>query len=52
MDRLDEARAEAELFFVGDPHFTTRHWATTEPLRDAATLEHFLDGYHKAGLPE
>jgi hypothetical protein len=52
LGRLDEARAEVELFLVGNPHFTTRHWATTEPFRDAATLEHFVDGYRKAGLPE
>jgi tetratricopeptide (TPR) repeat protein len=51
LGRLDEARAEVELFLVGNPHFTTRHWATTEPFRDAATLEHFVDGYRKAGLP-
>jgi len=48
LGRLDEARAEVELFLVGNPHFTTRHWATTEPFRDAATLEHFVDGYRKA----
>ncbi len=52
LGRLDEARAEAELFLVGNPHFTIRHWAATEPFRDAATLEHFVDGYRKAGLPE
>ncbi|MDX3924928.1 MAG: winged helix-turn-helix domain-containing tetratricopeptide repeat protein [Shinella sp.] len=52
LGRLDEARAEAELFLVGNPHFTNSHWAATEPLRDAAALEHFLDGYRKAGLPE
>ena len=52
LGRLDEARAEAELFLVGNPHFSTRHWATTEPFRDAATLAHFVDGYRKAGLPE
>lgn len=51
LGRLDEARAEVELFLVGNPHFSTRHWATTEPFRDAATLEHFIDGYRKAGLP-
>jgi Tetratricopeptide repeat len=45
LGRLDEARAEVGLFLVGNPHFTTRHWATTEPFRDAATLEHFVDGY-------
>ncbi len=52
LGRLDDARAEVELFLVGNPHFTTRHWATTEPFRDAATLEHFVDDYRKAGLPE
>ncbi|MGN8118597.1 winged helix-turn-helix domain-containing tetratricopeptide repeat protein [Labrys sp. 22185] len=52
LGRLDEARAEVELFLVGNPHFTIRHWARTEPFRDAATLEHFVDGCRKAGLPE
>lgn len=51
LGRLDEAHAEVELFLVGNPHFTIRHWAATEPFRDAATLEHFVDGYRKAGLP-
>jgi TolB-like protein/Tfp pilus assembly protein PilF len=47
-----EAHAEAELFLVGNPDFTISHWAATEPFRDAATLEHFVDGFRKAGLPE
>lgn len=51
MGRLDEARAEAELFLVGNPDFSIRHWAETEPVRDAATLAHFVDGFRKAGLP-
>ncbi|WP_225770678.1 winged helix-turn-helix domain-containing tetratricopeptide repeat protein [Inquilinus sp. Marseille-Q2685] len=52
LGRLDEARAEAELFLVANPQFTIRHWAESEPFRDAATLEHFVDGFRKAGLPE
>jgi len=52
LGRLDEARAEAELFLVANPDFTIRHWAETEPFRDAATLAHFVDGFRKAGLPE
>ncbi len=52
LGRLDEARAEAELFLVGNPHFTIGHWAATEPFRDDAMLEHFLDGFRKAGFPE
>ncbi|WP_341878421.1 winged helix-turn-helix domain-containing tetratricopeptide repeat protein (plasmid) [Aminobacter sp. P9b] len=51
LGRLEEAQAEVELFLVGNPQFTTRHWAATEPFRDTATLEHFVDGYRKAGLP-
>jgi TolB-like protein len=52
LGRFDEARAEAELFLVGNPEFTIRHWAATEPFRDAATLDHFVDGFRRAGLPE
>ncbi|MGB3388581.1 MAG: winged helix-turn-helix domain-containing tetratricopeptide repeat protein [Pseudaminobacter sp.] len=52
LGRLEEARAEVELFLVGNSDFTIRHWAATEPFRDAATLAHFIDGYRKAGLPE
>ena len=52
LGRLDEARAEVELFLVGNPDFTIRHWAEAEPFRDAATLGHFVDGFRKAGFPE
>jgi TolB-like protein/cytochrome c-type biogenesis protein CcmH/NrfG len=52
LGRLDEACAETELFLVGNPDFTIRHWAAMEPFRDAAVLEHFVDGFAKAGLPE
>lgn len=52
LGRLDEARAEAALFLAGNPHFSTGHWAATEPFRDEATREHFIDGYRKAGFPD
>ncbi|OCO98818.1 adenylate cyclase [Ensifer sp. LC13] len=52
LGRFDEARAEAELFLVANPHFTIRHWAAAEPFRDIAVLEHFVDGFRKAGLPD
>ncbi|QPC93130.1 winged helix-turn-helix domain-containing tetratricopeptide repeat protein [Mesorhizobium sp. INR15] len=52
LGRLDEARAEVELFLVGNPHFTTSHWVATEPFRDTAMLDHFVDGFRKAGLPD
>jgi TolB-like protein len=52
LGRFDEARTEVAMFLVANPHFTTSHWVETEPFRDDATLDHFVDGFRKAGLPE
>ena len=50
--RLEDARREAELFMMGNPHFTIRQWADSQPFRDEKTRQHFADGYRIAGLPE
>lgn len=50
--RLDEAKYEAEMFMLSNPHFTIGHWVRTMPLRDDAVEAHFREGYRKAGLPE
>jgi len=52
LGRLDEARREAEFFMISNPHFTISHWVLTQPFRDEAMREHFVDGFRKAGLPE
>ncbi|SFB67309.1 TolB amino-terminal domain-containing protein [Bosea sp. CRIB-10] len=52
LGQLDEGRAEAELFLVGNPEFSIRHWAAMEPFRDNALRERFVEGFRKAGLPE
>lgn len=52
LGQLDEAHAEAELFLVGNPEFSIRHWAAMEPFRDDELRERFVDGFRKAGLPE
>ena len=52
LGRLDEARRESELFMINNPHFTIRFWIATQPSRDKTTLEHFVEGFRKAGLPE
>ncbi len=52
LGRETEARREAALFMASNPKFTISHWAATQPVRDEATLAHFVDGYRKAGLPE
>jgi tetratricopeptide (TPR) repeat protein len=51
LGRMNEARHEAELFLVSNPHFTISYWAATQPFRDEAIRDHFIDGYRKAGLP-
>ena len=52
LGRMDEARREAELFMLNNPHFTIKHFASTQPFRDESMRDHFIDGYCKAGLPE
>ncbi|HKX07929.1 MAG TPA: adenylate/guanylate cyclase domain-containing protein [Stellaceae bacterium] len=52
LGQVDEAREEAKQFMRANPHFRVSHWAAFEPFRDKAALQHFLDGYIKAGLPE
>lgn len=52
LGRTDEARQEAELFLVGNPRFTISRWNASHPFSDAAARQHFVVGFHKAGLPE
>ncbi|MBY3043210.1 adenylate/guanylate cyclase domain-containing protein [Rhizobium ruizarguesonis] len=52
LGRMDEAHQEGELFMASNPHFTISHWVASQPFRDQATCDHFVDGYRKAGLPD
>jgi TolB-like protein/class 3 adenylate cyclase len=52
LGRLEEARREAEMFMMSNPHFTIRHWSASQPFRDEDVRRHFVEGYRKAGLPE
>jgi TolB-like protein/class 3 adenylate cyclase len=52
LGRLEDARQEAELFMLSNPHFTIQHWAASQPYRDEKARQHFIDGYRKAGLPD
>jgi TolB-like protein len=51
LGRLDEARVEAAQFFSAHPHFSIDHWANTQPFRNKADRQRFIEGYLKAGLP-
>ncbi|MGE3305039.1 MAG: winged helix-turn-helix domain-containing tetratricopeptide repeat protein [Rhizobiaceae bacterium] len=52
LGRLDEARSEVELFLVSNPHFTIGYFISTQPFRDNATCDHFVDGLRRAGFPD
>ena len=52
LGRLDEARREAEFFMISNPQFRISYWAATQPSRDKRTLEHFVEGFRMAGLPD
>jgi DNA-binding winged helix-turn-helix (wHTH) protein/Flp pilus assembly protein TadD len=51
LGQLDKARLEAERFLEINPGFKSSVWAATQPFRNKADGEHFVDGYIKAGLP-
>jgi TolB-like protein len=52
LGRLDEAREAGRQFLSEMPSFTITSWAKTLPVRDPWQLDHFIEGYRKAGLPE
>jgi tetratricopeptide (TPR) repeat protein len=52
LSRLEEAREEGRLYLARNPHFRISYWVETQPFRDLATRDRFVEGYRKAGLPE
>ena len=52
LGRLDEARQEAELFLVSNPHFTIGFWVSSQPFQSHETRDHFVEGLRKAGFPD
>lgn len=52
LGRHDEAVREGQIFLANNPDFRIGRWASRQPARDAGMLEHFIDGYRKAGLPD
>jgi TolB-like protein len=52
LDRLVEAREEGRLYLARHPHSRISYWVETQPFRDLATRDRFVEGYRKAGLPD
>jgi adenylate cyclase len=51
LGRTEEAGLAAREFMAVIPRFSIAEWAKGQPFRLAADLQHFVDGYRKAGLP-
>ncbi|TIQ33112.1 MAG: tetratricopeptide repeat protein [Mesorhizobium sp.] len=52
LGRLEEAREEAKLYIATNPHFKISHWVESQPYRDLALRDMYLEGLRKAGFPE
>ncbi|MFK0689461.1 adenylate/guanylate cyclase domain-containing protein [Mesorhizobium sp. IMUNJ 23033] len=52
LGRIEEAQKEARLYLAAIPNFSVDYWASGQPFRNDADLQHFIDGYVKAGLPK
>ncbi|MER9584939.1 tetratricopeptide repeat protein [Mesorhizobium sp. M0276] len=51
LGRLEEARWEAKMFMISNPHFTIRHWSESQPFPAEDVRWHIEEGYRMAGLP-
>lgn len=52
LGRFEEAREEATLYLATNPHFKISHWVESQPYRDLALRDMYVEGLHKAGFPE
>ncbi|QKC83480.1 adenylate/guanylate cyclase domain-containing protein [Mesorhizobium sp. NZP2077] len=52
LGRLEEAREEAQLYLAANPHFRISHWVESQPYRDLALRDMYLEDLRKAGFPE
>jgi TolB-like protein/class 3 adenylate cyclase/Flp pilus assembly protein TadD len=50
LGRIEEARFEATKLLRAHPNFSVEQWAAVQPDREAADVDHFVEGLRKAGL--
>ena len=52
LGQFDQAQAVAARFLEAFPDFSGSAWGRTQPFRSRLDLEHVLEGYRLAGLPD
>ena len=52
LGRIEEARAIAADYSAAMPQFSIAQWTRLQPFRRPADLDHFIEAYRLAGLPE
>lgn len=52
LGRIEEAREVGRRFMRCYPEFSAGSWSRTQSFRDPKDLQHFVEGYRKAGLPD
>jgi len=52
LGQMEEAQAVSERFLKAFPDFSSAAWSRTQPFRHKADLDHVLEGYRLAGLPD
>jgi hypothetical protein len=52
MDQLEKAHLSATHVLEIDPDFTLDWWKERRNFSHQATLDHYMEGFRKAGLPE
>lgn len=50
LNRLEEAHFEAQQVRQAHPNFDVNHWASVQPDKFPADVEHFVEGLKRAGL--
>ncbi len=52
MGQMGEAKQVTRDYLQAFPKFSISRWASTQPFKNKADLQKFIDGYRLAGLPE
>ncbi|MEM9630104.1 MAG: tetratricopeptide repeat protein [Pseudomonadota bacterium] len=50
LNKMEDAKNEAEMVLKAHPNFNVDHWASVQPDKDTEDLKHFIEGLRRAGL--